>query len=345
MQAKTAQNQKSAVDRGFHAKPHACLLGEMQIDPGGLPEDARVGLFAQAKTLPTWVRFSSGVGFRQKDSKVDVRGLAFKVMQVPGKKLFPGDEDATTQDFLMTDGPITPACDSAHFVAFGAAMASAGDSDGILGHIKAMASVGGFLAERENLRTLDYLVHRAGPNTLNQGSTLATQFWGGGAIAMGLEDGADVMHAKAKRAAKFTAIPGVLEGDDCKHLDVKPNAFDGNYFRTDLQKHLASGAICADFLIQFQEDPAKQPVEDTSVEWTTKFVKVARVVVQAQDLNEADVQAREAKCNAFAFTPWHALPEHRPLGNIMRSRLKVYAASADNRGHSPEPTGDEARAR
>jgi hypothetical protein len=341
MQAKTATQENTPATRGFHAKPHGCLLGEMQIDPSALPQEARVGLFARAETLPTWVRFSSGVGFAQKDGKVDVRGLALKVTKVPGKKLLPGEEDAATQDFLMTDAPITPACDSAHFVAFGAAMANAADAQGILGRIKALGEVGGFLSQRDNVRTLDYLIHRAGPNTQKQGSTLAAQFWGGGAIAMGLENPADPMHAKPMRAAKFTAIPGVLEGDVCKHLDVKPNVFDGDYFRADLKKHLAKGAICADFMVQFQEDAQKQPIEDTSVEWTTKFVKVARVVVQAQDLDAADVKAREDRCNAFAFTPWHALPEHRPLGNIMRSRLKVYAASSEGRGHGPEPTGDE----
>jgi hypothetical protein len=336
MQRATAKD--GAVDRGFHAKPHACVLGEMTVYDGVLPADQSVGLFAKAATYPTYVRFSNGVGYRQADKKVDVRGLAFKVMNVPGKKLGFSEEDASTQDFLMTNGPITPACDSKHFVDFGAAMARAKEGSSILGRLENMSKAGGFLLKDENIRTLDFLIHRSLPNTKDVGSALGDQFWSGGAIALGLEDGPDVLHAKAKRAIKFTAIPGKYVQGVCQHGDPgSPNTGDDNYFRTDLKNALAAGDICADFMIQFQEDPVKQPIEDTSVEWTTPFQTVAMVVVHQQDIDSDDAKAREAQCNTYGFTPWHSLPDHRPLGNIMRARRAVYSASASLRGSTPDP--------
>jgi hypothetical protein len=33
----------------------------------------------------------------------------------------------------------------------------------------------------------------------------------------------------------------------------------------------------------------------------------------------------------LSFTPWHSLPEHRPLGNLNRARKKVYEATSRKR--------------
>lgn len=39
------------------------------------------------------------------------------------------------------------------------------------------------------------------------------------------------------------------------------------------------------------------------------------------------MQAETAYCEQLAFTPWHGLTEHRPLGNINRARKFVLKAS------------------
>ena len=46
-------------------------------------------------------------------------------------------------------------------------------------------------------------------------------------------------------------------------------------------------------------------------------------------------------CQKLGFSPWHALREHRPLGNIMRARRLAYEGSREHRGGMDEPTGDE----
>ncbi|MFO0670599.1 MAG: hypothetical protein U0235_13370 [Polyangiaceae bacterium] len=87
-------------ERTFHAKSHACLNGELRLRSGtGLPA---AGLFSPenvAKPHPTLVRLSNGVGFRQADKKVDVRGVGFKIEDVVGEPL-PGAPPGV-QDILL----------------------------------------------------------------------------------------------------------------------------------------------------------------------------------------------------------------------------------------------------
>src|SRR5262249_44528577 len=84
-------------DRALHAKGFG-VIGELEI--ANVPEEARAGMFAKPAKYPALVRFSNGAGKRQSDRTMDVRGIAVKVFGVDGKKLIPGMEDETTQDFL-----------------------------------------------------------------------------------------------------------------------------------------------------------------------------------------------------------------------------------------------------
>ena len=54
-----------------------------------------------------------------------------------------------------------------------------------------------------------------------------------------------------------------------------------------------------------------------------------------------------AFCENLSFTPWHSLPQHRPLGAVNRVRRTVYESVSKKRhalNQTPrkEPTGDEA---
>ena len=50
-------------------------------------------------------------------------------------------------------------------------------------------------------------------------------------------------------------------------------------------------------------------------------MNVARIEVPSQSFR-SDEQMKF--CEDLSFTPWHALPEHRPLGGINRLRRVVY---------------------
>ncbi len=68
------------------------------------------------------------------------------------------------------------------------------------------------------------------------------------------------------------------------------------------------------------------PIEDTSVEWKESdapFATIADIIVPAQDF---DGREQNLFCDNLSFNPWHALPEHRPIGGINRLRKAVYEA-------------------
>ena len=68
------------------------------------------------------------------------------------------------------------------------------------------------------------------------------------------------------------------------------------------------------------------PVEDASAEWPedrSSYRTVARLVLPAQD---AYSPARQASVDdELSLAPGHSLAAHRPLGSIMRARMKAYA--------------------
>lgn len=340
MQSRAKQDSgASTVRRTFHAKPHACLRGDLTIDNGQLPAASRVGIFAENKTYPTWARFSNGVGTPQADRKADMRGFAIKIMGVTGKRAVtkPGDESATTQDFLMADQPMAPASDVRHMMQFGEAMMGAPDTGSILGRIDNLVTAGAFLTRDENVRIVDFLVNRVLPQSKKVGSLLGDTYFTGAASAMGLEAGDDPYTVRAKGAFKLRAQSGVLRGDACVPVDVAPGK-DPSFLRTELEKHLAAGDACVDLSVQLQQNGVTESIEDVSVEWQTPFTKVARLTFPKTSVDQQ--RAAEARCNEFSFAPWHTLLDHRPLGNAQRARRIVLPSSAAFRGAKAEPRPD-----
>ena len=67
------------------------------------------------------------------------------------------------------------------------------------------------------------------------------------------------------------------------------------------------------------------PIEAADKKWPedkSPWQTVARITVTPQDSYS---DARQLYVDErLSFSPWHALDAHRPLGGIMRSRLKAY---------------------
>ena len=106
---------KAPLGRALHYHSHGGATAELQVLPD-LPAWARVGIFAVPGRYDALVRFSSGGGEKLPDTKPDVRGFAVKVLGVPGKKLIPGLESATTQDFLSILSNTMPVVSAEKFV-------------------------------------------------------------------------------------------------------------------------------------------------------------------------------------------------------------------------------------
>src|SRR5579871_1234509 len=69
LQKAAAEKHGQPLARGFHAKAHGCLHGELRL---AADRDARTrfGIFADGQpSRPVWVRFSNGVGWKQGDGE------------------------------------------------------------------------------------------------------------------------------------------------------------------------------------------------------------------------------------------------------------------------------------
>ncbi|KMO32409.1 hypothetical protein VQ02_23650 [Methylobacterium variabile] len=70
--------------------------------------------------------------------------------------------------------------------------------------------------------------------------------------------------------------------------------------------------------------PDEEAVEDASTLWPedlSPYVAVGRITVPPQESwSEAKVRARD---DGLAFSPWHGIAAHRPLGSVMRARRAV----------------------
>lgn len=86
--------QDTLMRRDAHPKHHGCARATLRLDNSQLPEAFRVGLFSgQWTEKNAWVRFSNGSpgGVNADDRDADVRGMAIKVLDVPGTPL--GNQD------------------------------------------------------------------------------------------------------------------------------------------------------------------------------------------------------------------------------------------------------------
>jgi hypothetical protein len=119
-------------------------------------------------------------------------------------------------------------------------------------------------------------------------------------------------------AVKYSAIPHVAV------LDSKPASPGPDYLEEAMARQLRTQEAVFDFLVQAQTDPVKMPVEDATIVWDEKqasFVKVATLCIEPQRFDSPE---QKDFSENLSFTPWHALPEHRPLGNTNRTRRLVY---------------------
>jgi hypothetical protein len=297
-----------AANRALHAKGQAGLEAELVVLPD-LPSYAKVGPFAEAKTYRALVRYSNGAGARQSDSKPDVRGLAIKVLGVPGKKIIPGLENATTQDFLLIGSPSTPFRNADEFVAF-------------------------LRAAQSPLLLLPRVLGAFGVSR------------GLGVVRTLLKNGAPP--ASLATARYFSAVP-IRFGAHAAHYAVMPRASTNggeaqkrtpDFLGEELAARLERGPVEYDFRVQFFRDAIKTPIEDASVEWKEEdapFLTIARLVLPKQDVRGARGRRVAEIVEKLSFDPWHASEELRPLGNMMRARNAAYRLSTEERRAGPEP--------
>ena len=312
-----ARARGGAAGRGLHLRGHVGAEAEVEV-LAGLPEHARAGFFARPGRHRALVRFSNGAGHHQPDRAPDIRGIALKVFDVPGKKVIPPLADATTQDFLFIHSQHGPFKNADEFVAL--VLAARGSQllllprlAGTVGFGRALQLVKGIL------------------KSMGKGfrSFAGRRFYGALPIKYG------------DYAARCVLVPAGGEG-------AQEPLVEGG-LAADLKERLRREPLVWDLAVQFFVDEAKTPIEDPSRVWEesdSPLVTVGRVTVPVQDADSERGRAISAHVEKLSFDPWHALEEHRPLGNMMRARNQAYRHSTEERGAiseleaAPLATGD-----
>jgi hypothetical protein len=99
----------------------------------------------------------------------------------------------------------------------------------------------------------------------------------------------------------------------------------------EIAARLVKGDVIYRMALQEFISETQTPIEDGAVEWTeevTPSIDVATLVIPQNDRNPIDPEVTGV-VDSLAFNPWNAPEEFRPLGNLMRARKIVYAASAE----------------
>ena len=136
-------------------------------------------------------------------------------------------------------------------------------------------------------------------------------------------------------AVKFTVRPT----DGTKPARKRRRTDD--FLREELTERLRAGDLNFEFVVQFYVNDRFTPIEDSSVPWKPEhapFVTVARLRIPKCDLSDPRIKALSVAVDRLSFNPWHAIEDHRPLGNVMRARKVAYQRSSDFRHHDREPT-------
>jgi hypothetical protein len=336
--------------RGVHPKDHGCVEANFAVSPT-LPPELRVGAFIIGAEYRAAIRFSNASTLVTPDTPLEPgptgtpgrahgsRGMAIKLYNVPGTRLLPKDGE-TSQDFLMINQPVFAFANVEDYEVVSQILidnnedarpffarlgspdpvikARAAKSLGIIQRVKALTAPPSF--QPPPMSPLDNRYFSAAPFLYGKG-----------------------------RVMKFACTPvNPMAGDPGAAVD------DPDYLRAAMRKRMVEAAgkeICFDFQVQIRNADSFAGKIDTDIEdvctlWDEAlypFVTVARITIpMTQDITTPE---RQAFCETLAFTPWHGLEAHRPLGGINRLRQKVYEASSGRRGCpiSPElPPVDKA---
>ncbi len=324
--SETTFKHSGHATRSVHAKSHGLLIADIEVMPN-LPPTLAQGIFAKPGSFPLVMRFSTVPGDILDDSISTPRGLAIKIIGVHGERL-EGSEGATTQDFVLVNGPafLTPGAKK------------------FLGSLRLLAST---TDKAPNLK-------RAFSAVL-QGTEKALEAVGGGSPTIKAMGGHPETNVLGE--SYFSQVP-ILYGPYMAKVCIAPVSKElvqlkdapvdltnrANGLRESVIEFFSNQYAVWDLRIQLCTNLDTMPIEDASVVWPedqSPYITVARITAKPQqgwsDKRSATVD------DGMSFSPWHGIAEHRPIGSIMRVRKMAYEVSARfrierNQGQAIEPT-------
>jgi catalase len=310
---KSAQQKdpSATTKRGFHAKGTGVRANF--VVRSDLPETLRVGLFQPGAVYEGLVRFSNARGEVLGDLGKDQRGIAIRLKTNPGETLSPQDV-SNTQDFLMTNTPVSFARNPDQFIEVGEILL-----EGTRKVIPNLVKKYGFQEARRILGVFLAPIISFKPYQMNQYWSRTSYQFGNIAVRY--------LIRPIRESEIWSTNRQVREALRSLRQDVSERE---NYMRERLRDTLRKGDVCFDFCIQRFVDEKKTPVEDAYIEWKEKDsppTQLAILVIPKQELDDQLQQEMER----MAFSPWNT-KELTPIGLINLARRNVYDASAQHRG-------------
>jgi hypothetical protein len=276
----------SETRRQNHNKTSGCFKAEFIVEKD-LPEKLRVGLFKEPAAYPAWIRMSPQNTTARHDKKRDVRGFAIKLMNVPGEKCI----DGNTHDFQLVSIPTFFINKLAEFRVW----------------MKASTAKYNMITIPMLLLRKPHIAFRLAGMFKPCRHVMGVPYYSITPFRFGDES----------TAVKYMIRPS--EQNVLEYVDEK----DFHFLHKSAKATVARHEVYFDFCVQFQGDPYAMPIEDSTIEWTSPFVKVARIKIPIQSFTSA---AHEQFSENLSFNLFRCLPEHRPLGAINRCRKMMYEA-------------------
>ncbi len=300
--------------RSVHAKSHGLLRGEIEI-LDNLPPTLAQGAFARPGRYPIILRLSTTPGDLLDDSVSTPRGMALKIVGIESARL-PGSDGDVTQDFVMVNGPAFNAPNAKKFLSNLKLLAASTDK---AAGVKKVVSA--------TMRGAEAVVEAFGgqsPTLVSMGGQPETHILGETYYSQ-----APLLYGDYIAKVCVAPVSPELTALTKAPLDLngKPNGL-----REAVVDFFRNHGGAWELRVQLCTDLEAMPVENASVVWPedqSPYVTVARITVPPQ---EAWSPARSAAIDdGLAFSPWHCLAAHRPLGSVMRARRAAYEMSAQFR--------------
>jgi hypothetical protein len=341
----------SRVKRDAHPKMHGCVQAEFRVEKA-LPANLQHGIFKNlGHTYLAWVRFSNAFHLEH-DLKYETRGMAVKLLDVRGRNIV--NNDGETQDFLFATHDIFFLPNTEHYDEF--AKAAAAGPTKIFSFFMRRRLFRGFWSMLKSsvvIASNPLAIPYYSQTPYRLGDAQAVKLQAAPHRTAALERSLPGRLPFAMRMMVANAViflfdlplmRGLLTMFEFQANKGSAEDFCDRYIAPRDQLRLAMMSFLSehdawfDVMVQLQPDADKTDktfIEDATKRWTTKFEKVATIHIPRQvfwpelgmPLNILNKTTEMIDLGEnMSFNPWHALPEHEPLGNINRARRRVYEA-------------------
>lgn len=300
--------------RDQHAKAHGCVRGALRIRDD-LEAEFATGLFRRGARYDAVIRFSNARPTPQSDKKMDGRGMAIKLLDLPEQtmlsSLVPDLARRREQDFVLGSFPVFFCRSIVDYEPFMEALLA--PTDGWRNRVAYVVRWVIFIFT--HLRQM-FLFVRAGMTKIN--NPLTATYHSMAPYLFG-----------ADRVVRYIVSPSAEE-----HGPPSPAASSrsANFLREALAAELdpvrgGREKVVLDFSVKVLHAPDAKAVEDATRWWngpSDRTALLGHIEIPTQNFQTPD---DICACENSAFNPWNCLPAHRPLGSLNRMRLAVYLAS------------------